>query len=157
MPFIEVKAVSKAYRERLCLRSVSFSLERGERVTLLGPSGCGKSTLLRILCGLLAPDTGRILIDDETVSLDGRVLSEPERRNIGMVFQNLALWPHLTVAGNLTFGLKARHVRRQQAEERIRSMLRLMELESGSLESCPAENSNAWRLLALSSWSLVFC
>jgi ABC-type sugar transport system ATPase subunit len=84
---------------------------------------------LRLLCGLLAPDRGRILIDGKAVSASGRVLSEPERRNIGMAFQDLALWPHLTVAGNLRFGLKARHVRRQKADERVREMLQLMELE----------------------------
>lgn len=140
MAFIEFHCVSKAYRSQASVREVSFTVERGERVAILGPSGCGKTTLLRLLAGLLAPDTGRIFIDGVPVSGDGRVLVEPEYRNAGMVFQDLALWPHLTVAGNLKFGLRVRHVARKQAEERVREMLRLMEMESSALKK-PGELS----------------
>jgi putative spermidine/putrescine transport system ATP-binding protein len=126
MVFIEFQDVSKAFRDQRSVRAVSFGIERGERVTILGPSGCGKTTLLRLLAGLLAPPDSH---ECEAVSAVGRVLREPERRNIGMVFQDLARWPQRLVTGNLEFGLKARRVHRQQAEERVRDMVRLTGLE----------------------------
>lgn len=132
MPHIEFQGVSKAYRGQTSLRDVSFTVERGERVTMLGPSGCGKTTLLRLLAGLSPPDAGRILIDEVTVAAAGRVIVEPEHRNIGMVFQDLALWPHMTVDGNLKFGLRARRVHPNLADERVREILRLTEIESAA-------------------------
>ena len=112
MSMIEMRAVSKNYNGRRVIDNVSMKVETGERVVLFGPSGCGKSTLLHLIAGLVIPDSGEILIDEELVARAYRNLREPEQRGIGMVFQDLALWPHMTVAENIEFGLKARGISR---------------------------------------------
>ncbi|HSW48989.1 MAG TPA: ABC transporter ATP-binding protein [Bryobacteraceae bacterium] len=132
MSFIEFQSVSKTYKGQPAVRGISLSLERGERIAILGPSGCGKTTVLRLLAGLAAPDAGRILIDGMAASDSGRILLAPESRGIGMVFQDLALWPHLSVDSNLRFGLRARGVPTNQAEDRIRRTLRLVEMEASA-------------------------
>ncbi len=120
--------VTKKFGERTAAGSFSLTIGLGERVVIFGPSGCGKTTVLRLLAGLLAPDSGRILMDGVVVSAPGRVIQPPERRNLGFVFQDLALWPHLTVRGNLEFGLKARGVQKEARARRIREMLDLVNL-----------------------------
>jgi iron(III) transport system ATP-binding protein len=126
---IEFQSVSKSYSGRAAVRDFSLSVEADERIVILGPSGCGKTTVLRLLAGFLAPDAGSIRIDGELVAADGRVLKEPEQRNLGMVFQDLALWPHLTVKGNLEFGLKARGLPKADRERQISGILKLVEME----------------------------
>jgi len=106
MSAIELRAVSKAYDGRAVVDGISVSVERGERVVLLGPSGCGKTTVLRLVAGLEVPDSGAITINGSPVAEGGRNLVEPERRHIGMVFQDLALWPHMTVSQHLEFALR---------------------------------------------------
>jgi ABC-type Fe3+/spermidine/putrescine transport system ATPase subunit len=106
MSAIELRAVSKGFDGRTVVDAISASVERGERVVLLGPSGCGKTTLLRLVAGLEAPDSGAIIIDGNRVAANGRILVEPEQRHIGMVFQDLALWPHMTVSQHLEFALR---------------------------------------------------
>ena len=108
MSFIEFRSVTKTYERRPALSNFTLHVEQGERLVILGPSGCGKTTVLRLLAGLAIPDEGAITVADSVVAANGRILLEPEKRNIGMVFQDLALWPHLTVEGNLEFGLNAR-------------------------------------------------
>lgn len=105
------------------LADVTLCIDRGETVALIGPSGSGKSTVLRILLGLLAPEGGKVRIDGEIVSQDGRILVPPDRRGLGVVFQDLALWPHLTVHENLAFGLEARGTSRQRRDDAIGEML----------------------------------
>lgn len=83
-----------------------MAVESGERLVLFGPSGCGKTTLLRLLAGLEVPDAGVVRMGGHVVAEDGRNLVEPEHRHIGMVFQDLALWPHMTVAQHLEFALR---------------------------------------------------
>jgi ABC-type Fe3+/spermidine/putrescine transport system ATPase subunit len=95
--------VGKRYGEVWAVKDVSISIRPGEFYTLLGPSGCGKTTLLRMLAGFVAPDTGRIVVDDEPIDP-----IPPWKRNIGMVFQQGALWPHMSVFENVAFGLRAR-------------------------------------------------
>ena len=128
MSLLELDAVRVAYGARIALDGVSLAVEEGERVVILGPSGCGKTTILRVLAGLAAPDQGRVLIGGQLASVDGRLLIEPEQRGLGMVFQDLALWPHLSVAGNLELGLRARGLPRAKRKQRIREMLELVEL-----------------------------
>ncbi|MBI3530844.1 MAG: ABC transporter ATP-binding protein [Betaproteobacteria bacterium] len=106
MSAIELRAVSKAYNSHTVADAISVSVERGERVVLLGPSGCGKTTVLRLVAGLEVPDSGAISINGIRVAEDGRNLVEPEQRHIGMVFQDLALWPHMTVFQHLEFALR---------------------------------------------------
>ena len=126
MKLIELDSVTKLYKGEKALDGVTLEIHQGERLVILGPSGCGKTTILRLIAGFIAPDTGSISMAGEPVSKDGRILVPPERRHVGMVFQDLALWPHLTVKGNLELGLKARGIPRAQREERIREMLDLV-------------------------------
>jgi ABC-type Fe3+/spermidine/putrescine transport system ATPase subunit len=127
-PAIELESVSVVLGTRRVLENVSLRILPGELVALLGPSGSGKTSLLRVVLGFLAPDTGVVRIDGEPVSVSGRILRPPEERGVAMVFQDLALWPHLTVAGNLEFGLAARGVPGEARVERVGAMLSLVGL-----------------------------
>ena len=106
------------------VEGVSFSAARGEVVTLLGPSGCGKTTALRLLAGLEKPDAGSVFVGGRDVTFDA-----PERRRMGFVFQNYALFPHLDVAGNVAFGLKVRRASKPEIAEAVGSSLALVGLE----------------------------
>jgi len=125
---LELNSVHLAYGERVAIDGVSLTVNEGERAVILGPSGCGKTTVLRLLAGLAVPDRGRVLISGRLAAADGRLLIEPEQRGLGMVFQDLALWPHLSVTGNLDLGLRARGVPRAERKPRVKSMLELVEL-----------------------------
>jgi iron(III) transport system ATP-binding protein len=105
MSDVELRDVSKAYDGRTAIDGISLSIDPGERVALVGPSGCGKTTLLRLVAGLEVPDSGVIAVNGNRVAERGRNLVEPERRHLGMVFQDLALWPHMTVEQHLGFAL----------------------------------------------------
>lgn len=137
---IELRAVSKDYNGRRVIDGVSLKVETGERVVLFGPSGCGKSTLLHLIAGLVVPDEGDILIDGEPVATAGRNLREPQQRGIGMVFQDLALWPHMSVAENLEFGLRAKSVPAAERGRRVQEMVDLVHL-GDYLNARPAELS----------------
>jgi iron(III) transport system ATP-binding protein len=127
--YIEVDRVSKSFGKRVVINELSLHIERSERLVLFGPSGCGKTTVLRLLAGLEIPDQGSIRIDGRLVASAGTNLVPPERRDLGMVFQDLALWPHMTVQENLTFGLSARGVQKHEAKVRVREMLHRVGLE----------------------------
>jgi iron(III) transport system ATP-binding protein len=108
---------------------VSLTIPEGEFVTLLGPSGCGKTTTLNCVAGLERPDAGRITVGTAVLTDVVRgVILPPERRDLGMVFQSYALWPHMNVADNLAFGLRLRKVPRAEIATRIKSTLELVEL-----------------------------
>lgn len=140
MKILEFKKVSKYYNGLRALKDFSIEVAQGERVIILGPSGCGKTTVLRLLAGFIAPDIGSIAINGETIAADGRNFKEPEDRNLGMVFQDLALWPHLTVKGNLEFGLKAKGIVTREREQRIHEILKLMQIEE-YIHAAPANLS----------------
>lgn len=140
MTLIEFQSVSKFYNGRPAVLDFSLAIEQGERIVILGPSGCGKTTVLRLLAGFLTPDSGSIRIGADVVARDGRNLREPEERGLGMVFQDLALWPHLSVKGNLEFGLRAKRIPARERNERVREMLRLVEMEE-YLDAKPGELS----------------
>src|SRR6187200_2407084 len=106
MAILKVSGLSKSYNEVKALDDVSFEFDRGI-LSFLGPSGCGKTTLLRSIAGLEVPDAGSISIADKVqTSIEGGILVPPYSREIGFVFQNYALWPHMTVFKNVAFGLK---------------------------------------------------
>jgi iron(III) transport system ATP-binding protein len=140
MSAIEFQGVSKRYADRTAVDTVSFRICEGERVVVHGPSGCGKTTVLRLVAGFLAPDAGKVLVGGQLVAADGKVLVVPEHRHLGMVSQDLALWPHLTVAQNLDFGLKAQRLSGEIRRERINDMLSRVHL-NGTAESYPTRLS----------------
>ena len=116
---LSLQAVGKTFEPGVQgLRDVSLHIDAGAMVCLLGPSGCGKTTLLRLIAGFEEPDTGTVRLGDRQVSAPGHVLA-PEKRQIGMVFQDYALFPHMTVAQNIVFGLfrsPAGHRKRRLAD-----------------------------------------
>lgn len=120
---IELRGVSKRYGDATAVHRLSLAVRKGELVSLLGPSGCGKTTTLNLVAGFLDPDEGEIVIGG--VPVQGL---PPYRRNLGMVFQNFALFPHLTVFDNVAFGLRMRRVPRGEIARRVREALELVEL-----------------------------
>src|SRR3954469_20864111 len=115
--------VTKQFDKTVALDGVSLSIRHGEFMTLLGPSGCGKTTLLNLAAGFFSPDGGEILIDGE------RVNDLPTyQRGIGMMFQNYALFPHMSVAANVGYGLKVRHVAKDEIKRRVADALTLVKL-----------------------------
>ena len=128
MARVELNGVSLAYETGGGVSDISLSIEDGEFVALLGPSGSGKSTLLRLVGGFLRPDAGTVVIGDEPVAGKGSWVP-PERRNLGMVFQQHAVWPHKTVTENVVYPLKLAKTGRAEREERVREALDLVGLE----------------------------
>ncbi len=108
---------------RLVLRETDFHVTTCESVALLGSSGSGKSTLLRVIAGLETAERGEVLVAGQSASYDGRILIPPHRRGIAMLFQDLALWPNLTVVGNIRLGLSGMHLTRIQSRHRIAQTL----------------------------------
>src|SRR5215831_5989185 len=125
---IEFRSVTKLYRDRRVVDALSLLIESGERVVLFGPSGCGKSTTLLLVAGLVAPESGEIRIDGNVVSSARKILIPPRSRGIGMVFQDLALWPHVSVAENIAFGLRAHRVPAVVCDRRIHGIASLVGL-----------------------------
>lgn len=119
---ITLNGVSYAFGATTVLNQIDLHIDAGSVVALLGPSGCGKSTLLRLLAGLTHPAQGEIHFGDRLVAKAGWSLP-PEARDIGMVFQDYALWPHMTVAQNVAFPLKMRNVRRLECDSRVAQAL----------------------------------
>jgi iron(III) transport system ATP-binding protein len=125
----------------LAVDHVSLTIEEGQFVTLLGPSGCGKTTTLNCVAGLEQPDGGRIVVGDAVLTdVARRIVLPPERRNLGMVFQSYALWPHKTVYNNLAFGLKLKRVPADEQRRRIAEALDLVGL-AGMAERYPFQMS----------------
>lgn len=119
---ITLKSVSYAFGSNTVLHQIDLHIEAGSVVALLGPSGCGKSTLLRLLAGLTQPAAGDIFFGDRQVAKAGWSLP-PEARDIGMVFQDYALWPHMTLAQNVAFPLRMRNIPRQERDARVAQAL----------------------------------
>ena len=119
---IKLDSVSFAFGANTILNNIDLHIEAGSIVALLGPSGCGKSTLLRLLAGLTVPASGEIRFGDRLVAKAGWGMA-PEQRDIGMVFQDYALWPHMTVAQNIAFPLRMRGVPRGERQTRVSAAL----------------------------------
>ena len=122
-PAISLDDIHHSYGGCPVLSSFDLAVESGETLALLGPSGCGKTTVLRMILGLAVPANGVVRLGDAVVSEGPRLLVPPEERGLAVVFQDLALWPHLTVHGNLNFGLAARGVARRERAGRIIAVL----------------------------------
>ena len=130
MAQIELKDVTKRFGQTVAVNRLNLQVEAGEFLTLLGPSGCGKTTVLRMIAGLEVPDQGEIRINGETIfsSLEG-IFVPPAKRGVGLVFQSYALWPHMTVFGNVAFGLQIQGAGKQDVEDRVKTALAYMQLQ----------------------------
>ncbi len=122
-PPLTIRGLSKRYGSTVALHGVDLDVGAGEFVTLLGPSGSGKTTLLMMLAGFVRPDAGSVKVGEEEI-----VVTPPHKRNVGMVFQNYALFPHMNVLGNIAFPLRQRRVGRKEIAERVRQALDLVQL-----------------------------
>ena len=128
---VSLRGLWKTYpgSNKPAVQNLSLDVHDGEIVTLLGPSGCGKTTTLRMVAGLETPDAGDIFFGDQAVVVTSRRFSlPPNKRNVGMVFQSYAIWPHMTVAQNVAFPLKARRVPKREIVERVQRALDLVGL-----------------------------
>lgn len=120
---VALKSVTKRFGSRVAVRPLSLEVRRGNTVGILGPSGGGKTTVLRLIAGLDVPDEGEVWLNDRLASSADRLHMPPSQRNIGFVFQDLALWPHMTVGGNLMFVLQSRGWPAATRNARIGEML----------------------------------
>src|SRR3972149_11499839 len=126
---LQVRGLAKSYGGEKAVENVSFDLNRGEVLVLLGPSGCGKSTTLRLVAGLEEPDGGEISIRGKVVaSVSKRVFVPAEKRNLGLVFQSYAIWPHMTVGQNIAYPLEIRGFPRAKVQEKVEEVLNLVGL-----------------------------
>lgn len=139
MSRIILRDIKKSFKKTDVLHGIDLDVPDGSFTILLGPSGCGKSTLLRIIAGLETPDTGRLIIGNTDVS--GLPAQE---RDVAMVFQNYALYPHMNVRKNIEYGLKAKKVPKKEREERIQNVVKLVQLED-QLQKLPAQMSGGQR------------
>lgn len=123
MSFLEIRNLEKSFGPQRVVKEFSLGIEKGEFVSFLGPSGCGKTTVLRMVAGFETPTSGNILIEGKDV-----VAQRPNQRNIGMVFQSYALFPNMTVAENVAFGLKVARLSKLEIDARVDEMLQLIKL-----------------------------
>lgn len=129
MGVLVLENLKKSYKDVEILKGINLDVEKGEFLTLLGPSGCGKTTTLRIIAGLETPTSGRVIVDGRTFSSpEERIFVPPEKRNIGMVFQSYAVWPHMTVFDNVAYPLRIRKLGKQEIERRVKKVLGLVRL-----------------------------
>ena len=150
-----IKNAVKKYGDFTAVNGISLNIEQGEFFTLLGPSGCGKTTLLRMIAGFNTVDGGEICFDEQVINN-----LPAHKRDIGMVFQNYAIFPHLNVADNVAYGLKARKVPKEQITPgwmRHCGWCRSTSSRPASPTSCPADSSSGWPWPGPSSSSRGCC
>ena len=130
---VTLKKVSKHFGAHTVIPEINLSIEANEFLSLLGPSGCGKTTLIRMIAGLELPSKGTILIGQDTVfDSEKDLFLPPEKRNLGMVFQSYALWPHLTVFENIAFPLRCRKLAKAEIQEKCEKILEKVQLSGMS-------------------------
>jgi iron(III) transport system ATP-binding protein len=144
VPGVSIRKLRKRYGDVAAVDGLDLDVKPGELVALLGPSGCGKTTTLRVVAGFLSPDSGEVWVGDRCLSSSTTVIP-PERRRMGMIFQSYALWPHMTVAQNVGYGLRfskdgRRGVPRSEREGKVTEMLRVVQL-AGYEQRYPGELS----------------
>ncbi|MEW9613385.1 ABC transporter ATP-binding protein [Shinella sp. S4-D37] len=139
MAFLELEGLNKAYGEFIAVQECNLSIGEGEFVCLLGPSGCGKTTTLQMIAGFVEPTMGRIVLNGADITHLG-----PSKRGLGIVFQSYALFPHMTVAANVSFGLEMRGMPKRDRQERVAQMLDLVRLK-GFADRYPRQLSGGQR------------
>ena len=141
MDIIRVEGVAKSYGKHQVHKDLTLAIKKGECFTLLGPSGCGKTVLLRLIAGFESPDAGKIYIDDTLVSdVENRVDIPPENRGLGIVFQDYAVWPHMTVFDNVAYPLKIAKRPKAEIKERVMKMVDIVGM-NGLDKRLPSELS----------------
>jgi iron(III) transport system ATP-binding protein len=156
MTAVLVENVSRTFGDVIAVNHVSLRVERGEFVTLLGPSGCGKTTTLRMVAGLEQNTSGRISIGGRIVSdADAGFFVPPDHRQLGMVFQSYAIWPHMTVFDNVAYPLRIRRKSKAEIKERVEAVLRLVEMDKYADRPAPALSGGQQQRVAIAR-ALVF-
>jgi iron(III) transport system ATP-binding protein len=154
--FLQIRDLQKSFGSVGAVRSVSLEIQEGEFFTLLGPSGCGKTTTLRLVGGLEKPDGGDIYIGERCLaSRNKNIFVNPEKREMGMVFQSYALWPHMTVFENVAYPLKLRWVKKQDIRQKVNAALDLVGLKGLEDRPVPALSGGQQQRVALAR-ALVF-
>ena len=123
-PIIQIKNINVSYGTNHVLKDVNLTIHNKDFYTFLGPSGCGKTTLLRLIAGFEKSQSGELYIAGQEVSK-----SNPWERDVGMVFQNYALWPHMTVYKNVSFGLEEKKINKDEIDQRVKAILELVDLK----------------------------
>ncbi|CAL8481238.1 ABC transporter ATP-binding protein [Caballeronia sp. S22] len=149
MSYLQLNGLVKRYDDFVAVKECTLSIERGELVCLLGPSGCGKTTTLQMVAGLVTPTSGRIILDGEDITN-----VKPSARGLGIVFQSYALFPHMTVQENVSFGLEMRRVSSADRKKRVQEALELVHLERFG-ERFPRELSGGQRQRVAMARALV--
>src|SRR6266508_5943062 len=153
---IRVQGLVKRFGSVVAVNRLNLEIERGEFFTLLGPSGCGKTTTLRLIVGLEKPDDGEVYLAERClVSVSQRTFVQPEKRNMGMVFQSYALWPHMTVFENVAYPLKLRGTNRSDIRTKVADVLGLVGLAGLEDRPAPALSGGQQQRVALAR-ALVF-
>src|ERR1041384_598965 len=129
MANVSLQKLTKRFEETAAINDIDLEIKNGEFVSLLGPSGCGKTTTLRLVAGFLQPDAGEIRVNDKVIS-SASTLIPPERRNMSMIFQSYAIWPHMTVFQNVAYGLKLKKLPGGEIAKKVERMLRLVHLDA---------------------------
>ena len=156
MSFLRIQSLYKTFNRVVAVNRLNLEVREGEFFTLLGSSGCGKTTTLRLVGGLERPDGGEIHLGDRClVSESKRLFVKPEKRDMGMVFQSYALWPHMTVFENVVYPLKLRGIRGQEAENKVAEVLGLVGLAGLQERPAPALSGGQQQRVALAR-ALVF-
>jgi multiple sugar transport system ATP-binding protein len=141
MPRIELKNITKKFGDFVAVKDLNLVIEDSDFISLLGPSGCGKTTTLRMIGGLETPTSGEIIIDDKIVfSAEKGIDISPDKRNVGFLFQNYALWPHMTVFKNIAFGLENLKWDKLKITNRVMELLKMLKIEE-FVDRYPAELS----------------
>lgn len=141
MKHLMINKLTAAYNNDVIIENLDLSVGKGDLAVILGPSGCGKSTLLNVVSGLLEPREGEVFFQGRCLySSEKRINTKVEKRNIGFVFQDYALWPHMTVYGNIAYPLKARKLSRTETRKRVMEVLEMVGLEH-KIRSYPGELS----------------
>jgi len=154
--FLRIQNLYKTFDRVIAVNGINLDIAQGEFFTLLGSSGCGKTTTLRMVGGLEKPDGGEIYLGDQClVSREKNLFIKPEKRNMGMVFQSYALWPHMTVFENVSYPLKLRGIKGREAEKKVADVLALVGLAGLEERPAPALSGGQQQRVALAR-ALVF-
>lgn len=131
MSFVEFKNIAKSYGDVKIISDFNLKIEKGEFVSFLGPSGCGKTTCLRMVAGLEKNTSGSISIDGKIVSdIENKIFTAPEHRNVGMVFQSYAVWPHMNVFDNIAYPLKIKKMPPSEIKNKVEEILEIVEMNN---------------------------